>query len=136
MYINKAEELMKKEHNIDLQSSTEVLQRQRANAALAAQNEPKGDLVTVSVKVPDRKQLDMNGNPIQVEVLSYVMRMGEKLPAFNFWPRGKEIIHRLIMRAATADSVDDFQLLQTDEEAIQSIIYDREATQSPRSGNW
>lgn len=25
MYINKAEELMKKEHNIDLQSSTEVL---------------------------------------------------------------------------------------------------------------
>ena len=64
MYINKADELKKKEHNIDLQSSQEMLLRERANAALAAVSEPKGELVTVSVKLPDRKQLDMNGNPI------------------------------------------------------------------------
>ena len=36
-----------------------------------------------------------------VEELTYVMRMGEEMPVFNFWPRGKEIIHRLIMKAAT-----------------------------------
>ena len=88
----------------------------------------------MSVKVPDRKQLDMSGNPIQIEVLSYVMRMGEKLPAFNYWPRGKEIIHRLIMKAATAESEDDFILHQTDEEALVSIIFKfKDAVASPRS---
>ena len=51
------------------------------------------------------------------------MRMGEKMPAFNFWPRGREIIHRLIMKAATADSLDDFKIYQTEESALQSIVF-------------
>ena len=67
-------------------------------------------------------------------MLSYVMRMGEKLPAFNYWPRGKEIIHRLIMKAATAESEDDFILHQTDEEALVSIIFkENDVVASPRS---
>ena len=45
-----------------------------------------------------------------IEVMSYVMRLGEKMPVFNFLPRGKEIIHRLIMKAATTDNVNDFTL--------------------------
>ena len=56
-------------------------------------------------------------------MLSYVMRMGETMPAFNYWPRGREIIHRLIMKAAMTDSVDDLKLLRTDDGAIQSIIF-------------
>ena len=62
-----------------------------------------------------------------VEVLSYVMRMGETMPAFNYWPRGREIIHRLIMKAAMTDSVDDLKLLRTDDGAIQSIIFQKTA---------
>ena len=62
-----------------------------------------------------------------VEVLSYVMRMGETMPAFNYWPRGREIIHRLIMKAAMTDSVDDLKLLRTDDSAIQSIIFQKTA---------
>ena len=62
-----------------------------------------------------------------VEVLSYVMRMGEAMPAFNYWPRGREIIHRLIMKAAMTDSVEDLKLLRTDDAAIQSIIFQKTA---------
>ena len=60
-------------------------------------------------------------------MLSYVMRMGETMPAFNYWPRGREIIHRLIMKAAMTDSVDDLKLLRTDDGAIQSIIFQKTA---------
>ena len=60
-------------------------------------------------------------------MLSYVMRMGETMPAFNYWPRGREIIHRLIMKAAMTDSVDDLKLLRTDDGAIQSIIFQKAA---------
>jgi len=45
-----------------------------------------------------------------VEMMSYVMRMGEKMPIFNFWGRGREVIHRLIMKAATTDSLDDLEI--------------------------
>ena len=55
------------------------------------------------------------------------MRMGETMPAFNYWPRGREIIHRLIMKAAMTDSVDDLKLLRTDDSAIQSIIFQKTA---------
>ena len=58
-------------------------------------------------------------------MLSYVMRMGDKMPAFNYWPRGREIIHRLILKAATTDSIDDLKLYRTDESAIESIIFKR-----------
>ena len=56
-------------------------------------------------------------------MLSYVMRMGEKMPAFNYWPRGREVIHRLIMKAALSDSLDDFKIYRTDEAALHSIIF-------------
>ena len=58
-----------------------------------------------------------------VDVLTYVMRMGEEMPAFNFWPRGKEIIHRLIMKAATTDKVEKLRLERTDESILDSVIY-------------
>ena len=58
-----------------------------------------------------------------VEMLSYVMRIGEKMPAFNYWPRGLEIVHRLIMRAAMSDSLEDFRLYRTDESVLESIIF-------------
>lgn len=77
---------------------------------MAAKQEPKGSLVTVTVKIPDQKQTDSNGYSNLVEVLTYVMRMGEKMPVFNYWPRGKEIIHRLIMRAAMAENIDEFTI--------------------------
>lgn len=91
---------------------------------MVSKSEPKGTLVTVPVRIPDHKQLGADGYPIQIEVLSYVMRMGEKMPAFNFWPRGKEIIHRLIMKAASTDSLDNFTIYQTDESVLHSIIYE------------
>ena len=60
-----------------------------------------------------------------IEVMSYVMRLGEKMPVFNFLPRGKEIIHRLIMKAATTDNVNDFTLYQTDDTLLDSIVFKR-----------
>lgn len=57
--------------------------------------EDKGTLVNIPVII--------DGN----EVISYVMRIGEAMPTFNFWPRGKEIIHRLILKAAMTDSLED-----------------------------
>ena len=56
-------------------------------------------------------------------MLNYVMRMGEKMPTFNYWPRGREIIHRLIMRAAMSEKLEDFRLYRTNETAIDSIIF-------------
>ena len=60
-------------------------------------------------------------------MLSYVMRMGETMPAFNYWPRGREIIHRLIMKAAMTDSVDDLKLQRTDDGVVQSLIFAKTA---------
>ncbi len=45
MYINKAEEIEKKVHNKDLQSSQENLQRIEKAQAASYKVEPKGDLV-------------------------------------------------------------------------------------------
>ena len=56
------------------------------------------------------------------EVIVYEMQMSEKMPMFNYWGRGREIIHRLIMRAAMTDKLSDFNLELTDERAISSII--------------
>ena len=58
-----------------------------------------------------------------VEMISYVMRISERMPVFNYWPRGVEIIHRLIMRAAMSDSLEDFRLYYTDESCLESIIF-------------
>ena len=58
-----------------------------------------------------------------VEVLTYVMRMGEEMPIFNYWPRGKEIIHRLIMKAAMTDDPEKLRLKRTDESILDSVIY-------------
>ena len=58
-----------------------------------------------------------------MEVMHYHMRFGEKMPAFNFWPRGREIIHRLIMRAALAENLNEFTIRETDESALESIIF-------------
>ena len=58
--------------------------------------------------LPDRKQHDQYGYPVMSEVMHYTMRFSEKMPAFNFWPRGREIIHRLIMRAAMAENLNEF----------------------------
>ena len=55
------------------------------------------------------------------------MRIGEKMPAFSFWPRGREIIHRLIMKAAEAESLEEFALIKTDESRLESIIFKNEA---------
>ena len=65
--------------------------------------ESKGTLISIPVVIKN------------VEQLNYVMRIGERMPAFNYWPRGVEIIHRLIMRAAMSDSVEDFRLYRTDD---------------------
>ena len=73
--------------------------------------ESKGTLVNIPVVIKN------------VEMLSYVMRISEKMPAFNYWPRGVEIIHRLIMRAAMSDSLEDFRLYRTDESCLESIIF-------------
>ena len=82
----------------------------------AASREPKGSLVTVPVVVKGQ------------ELISYVMRMGETMPPFNYWPRGREIIQRLVLRAALADNLEEFKLFRTSEEAIQSIIFNRKQT--------
>ena len=53
------------------------------------------------------------------------MRMGEAMPVFNFWPRGREIIHRLIMKAAMTDNIDDLALYRTKDEVINGLIFKR-----------
>ena len=75
--------------------------------------EDKGTLVNIPVVI--------KGN----EVLSYVMRMGEAMPVFNFWPRGREIIHRLIMKAAMMDNSDELKLVRTPEAVIHGLIFKR-----------
>ena len=57
------------------------------------------------------------------ELISYVMHISEKLPAFSFLPRGKEIIHRLILKAASIKSIDELRLVKTDESVLESIIF-------------
>ena len=52
------------------------------------------------------------------------MRMGENMPAYNFWPRGREIIHRLVMRAAMTETLDELVLLRTPESNLRSILFD------------
>ena len=58
-----------------------------------------------------------------IEVLTYVMRIGKKMPKFNYWPRGREIIHRLIMKAAMTDNPNDLGLEHTKEDALRSLIF-------------
>lgn len=57
------------------------------------------------------------------ELINYVMRISEKLPAFNYLPRGKEIIHRLILKAATTKTIDELRLVKTEESVLESIIF-------------
>ena len=57
--------------------------------------------------------------------MNYIMRLSEKMPVFNYWPRGREIIHRLILRCAKAENLQEFVLIHTDESAIESIIFNR-----------
>ena len=111
MYINKAEEIEKKVHNKDLQSSQDQLQRLETKNTSYYRSEPKGDLVQIPVTIND------------IDVLTYVMRIGEKMPKFNYWPRGREIIHRLIMKAALTDSPADLILEHTSEDALRSLIF-------------
>ena len=76
--------------------------------------EDKGTLVNIPVVIKG------------VEVISYVMRMGESMPIFNYWPRGREIIHRLILKAAMTDHLEDLTLKRTNESLINnSIIFKR-----------
>lgn len=82
----------------------------------------KGVLVNVPVYMMDRKNYDSHGSS-QTEISNYAMRLNEKMPKFTFWPRGKEVIHRLIMRAATAESLEEFVIYQTDGSALQTILF-------------
>ena len=111
LYINKAEEIKKKQHNEDLLQTQLSNEQQKPVISPPAKPESKGTLVNIPVVIKN------------VEMLNYVMRIGERMPTFNFWPRGREIIHRLIMKAAMSDSMEDFRLYRTDESAIESIIY-------------
>ena len=78
-----------------------------------AKTEPKGSLVTIPVTI--------KGN----QMLTYVMRMGETMPIFNFWPRGREVIQRLILRAATTDNISDLNIYRTEEATLKTIIFQR-----------
>ena len=115
-YIDKKEELRKRLHNMDLQSSADNLARIKADEALSGgdSSEDKGTLVNIPVVIKG------------VEVISYVMRMGESMPIFNYWARGREIIHRLILKAAMTDHLEDLTLKRTNESLIsESIIFKR-----------
>jgi len=78
-----------------------------------AKTEPKGSLVTIPVTI--------KGN----QMLTYVMRMGETMPIFNFWPRGREVIQRLILKAATTDNMSDLNIYRTEESTLKTIIFKR-----------
>ena len=78
----------------------------RANQQLEKQSsfeEPKGTLIQMQVLIK------------QQEMINYVFRMSSRMPVFSLFPRGKEIIHRLIMRAATVESIDDLAVHRTPE---------------------
>ena len=112
-YINKREELKKRLHNMDLQSSADMLAKVKADEAAANDETPedKGTLVNIPVVIKG------------TEVISYVMRMGQAMPVFNYWPRGREIIHRLILKAAMTDNIDDLKLKRTSETVINSLVF-------------
>ena len=114
-YINKREELKKRLHNMDLQSSADMLAKVKADEAAANEEMPedKGTLVNIPVVIKG------------VEVISYVMRMGQSMPTFNYWPRGREIIHRLILKSAMTDNLDDLKLKRTKEEVINGLVFQR-----------
>ena len=42
------------------------------------------------------------------ETFSYQFKIKEEVPKFNFLPLGKEIIHRLVIRASNAKTMDEF----------------------------
>jgi len=60
------------------------------------------------------------------ERLQYAMRLNEKMPTFNFLPRGREIIHRLILRAAMAKGTEEFAVYRTNREALESLIFKKD----------
>ena len=54
--------------------------------------------------VTPTKQYDANPDIV------YTTRIHEGIPSFTYLPRGREIIHRLIIRAAQCNSVEDLKL--------------------------
>ena len=51
-------------------------------------------------------------------MITYKMRLNEVQPTFNFLPRGREIIYRLIMRAAYIDDINQLNVEKTNEENL------------------
>ena len=86
--------------NADLQASVDTMIKTKSATAPV---DAKATIISIPVMIKG------------VEAISYDMLIGEKLPAFTYWPRGREIFHRLIMRAAMTDDLNDLKLYQTDD---------------------
>ena len=57
------------------------------------------DVKFISLKIPDSNNK-----------LAYSVMLGDLLPTFYYIPSSMEIIHRLVLRAATAKDIQEFQL--------------------------
>lgn len=96
--------LHKKKPNADLQSNVDTMLKKGAasvannTAAATVKNEAKAIVVTIPI---------IEENTAGTELIRYEMLIGEKMPSFTFWPRGREIFYRLVMRAQEVDSLDE-----------------------------
>ena len=87
-----------KKPNADLQSSPDTMLKKTSaqKAAETIKNAPKAIVMSIPI---------LQEETASTELIRYEMLMGEKMPSFTFWPRGREIFYRLIMRAQEVDSL-------------------------------
>ena len=76
--------------NDDLNKSIEEMYKEISIYSGTPQTQMKGVVMHITVSSPDGKN----------DSVTYNTRIYEGLPNFNYLPRGREIFHRLIIKAA------------------------------------
>ena len=109
-YINKAEEIS----GVFETTAPKVTATSAESLQTTEVSDSKGTLVSIPVVIKGQEKLE------------YLMRISEKMPKFHFWPRGPEIIHRLIMRAALAENLNELKIYRTNESALQNFDFKQE----------
>ena len=105
--------LQKKDPKADYQVLNNwALMKEKIKCAMTTQSSPNGHRVTVPVY-----------NELGNEMVNYAFQIGDEMPVYNFMPRGREIIQRLVMKCTKVDSVDDFASRRLPESAFLGDVY-------------
>ena len=54
--------------------------------------------------------ITVSGPDDKNDPVTYNTRIYEEIPIFNYLPRGREIFHRLILKAAQCNDIEDLRL--------------------------